>query len=95
MTIDQFANALGQGAYDVDRFYGHLFMWCKPQVVVKLHQCGVRAGIVKILLIGTSKIIPKVLMLTGNDLGGYNNYAKLTVWGDIDNMAATWLYGTI
>lgn len=28
----------------------------------------------------------------GNPFGGYN-YAKLAVAGDIDNLAASWLYG--
>jgi hypothetical protein len=91
-TIDQFATAMGQGAYDVDDF-------------ADTYICGAVTGDCELAPIwGAAQSIVKYTSywhfqnhtagpdVHGNPFGGYN-YAKLTVAGDIDNLAASWLYG--
>ncbi|QDQ25465.1 phospholipase [Chitinimonas arctica] len=91
-TVEQFAAALGQGAYDVDDF-------------ADTYLCGATTGDCQLApLWGMGSAFVNYTSyhhfqnhtagpdVHGNALGGYN-YQKLTVWGDIDNMAAAWLYG--
>ncbi|MEC5163618.1 MULTISPECIES: hypothetical protein [unclassified Janthinobacterium] len=91
-SIEQFATALGQGAYDVDDF-------------VDTYLCGASTGNCQYAPVwgGGAKIVKYTSYwhfqnhtagpdVHGNPFGGYN-YAKLSMAGDIDNMAATWLYG--
>jgi hypothetical protein len=83
---------MGQGAYDVDDF-------------ADTYLCGATTGSCQLAPVwGAGRGHRQVHLLLAlpephpgrrcsrQRLGGYN-YAKLTVWGDIDNMAATWLYG--
>jgi hypothetical protein len=92
ITIDQMAATLGQGAYDVDDFRIPIFV-AQPQVAAKSHLFGAQVQVLlNIPLTGTSKIILKAQTYMVMTLGGYN-YQKLTVWGAIDNMAASWLVG--
>jgi hypothetical protein len=70
-----------------------LFYVAHPQVAVNKLLFGAQAQVLlNTLLIGTFMNRTQGSDVHGNDFGGYN-YAKLTVWGDIDNMAASWLYG--
>lgn len=92
MTIDQFAAALGQGAYDVDDFADTYICGATTGDCQLAPVWGLGAGIVKYTSYWHFQNHTQGADVHGNDLGGYN-YAKLTVWGDIDNMAATWLYG--
>jgi hypothetical protein len=91
-TMDQFARALAQGAYDVDDF-------------ADTYQCGAISGncvYAPVWNLGASVTNYTSFWhfqnhtagrdVHGNPFGGYN-YAKLAVPGDIDKLAATWLYG--
>ncbi|MCH8619516.1 phospholipase [Undibacterium sp. TS12] len=92
ISIDQFATAMGQGAYDVDDF-------------ADTYICGAVTGDCQLAPIwGAAQSIVKYTSywhfqnhtagpdVHGNPFGGYN-YAKLTVAGDVDNLAASWLVG--
>jgi hypothetical protein len=92
MTIDQFANTLGQGAYDVDDFMDTYLCGATTGSCQIAPVWGLGAGIVKYTSYWHFQNHTQGSDVHGNDLGGYN-YQKLTVWGAIDNMAATWLYG--
>ena len=92
MTIDQFANTLGQGAYDVDDFMDTYLCGATTGSCQIAPVWGLGAGIVKYTSYWHFQNHTQGSDAHGNDLGGYN-YQKLTVWGDIDNMAASWLYG--
>ena len=92
LTIDQFAAALGQGAYDVDDFADTYLCGATTGDCQLAPVWGLGAGIVKYTSYWHFQNHTQGADAHGNDIGGYN-YDKLTVWGDIDNMAATWLYG--
>jgi len=92
MTMDQFALALGQGAYDVDDFADTYICGATTGDCQQAPVWGAGSGIVKYTSYFHFQNQTQGADEHGNDFGGYN-YAKLTVWGDIDNMAATWLYG--
>lgn len=92
LTIDQFATALGQGAYDVDDFADTYICGASTGSCQLAPVWGAGASIVKYTSYWHFQNHTQGADAHGNDLGGYN-YAKLTVWGDIDNMAASWLYG--
>jgi hypothetical protein len=91
-TIDQFAAALGQGAYDVDDFADTYICGATTGDCELAPVWGLGASIVKYTSYWHFQNQTQGPDVHGNDFGGYN-YAKLTVWGDIDNMAASWLYG--
>lgn len=91
-TIEQFAQALGQGAYDVDDFADTYLCGATTGSCQLAPVWGLGAGIVKYTSYWHFQNHTAGPDAHGNDLGGYN-YHKLTVWGDIDKMAATWLYG--
>jgi hypothetical protein len=91
-TIDQFAAALGQGAYDVDDFADTYICGATTGNCQLAPVWGAGASIVKYTSYWHFQNHTQGADAHGNDLGGYN-YAKLTVWGDIDNMAASWLVG--
>ncbi|HEX4869862.1 MAG TPA: hypothetical protein VFV15_03945 [Moraxellaceae bacterium] len=92
MTIDQFAAALGQGAYDVDDFADTYICGATTGDCQLAPVWGAGASIVKYTSYWHFQNHTRGADVHGNDLGGYN-YNLLTVWGDIDNMAASWLYG--
>ena len=92
MTIDQFAAALGQGAYDVDDFADTYICGATTGNCQLAPVWGAGASIVKYTSYWHFQNHTQGSDVHGNRYGGYN-YAKLTVWGDIDNMAASWLYG--
>ncbi|MDN3577134.1 phospholipase [Chitinimonas viridis] len=91
-TVDQFAAALGQGAYDVDDFADTYLCGATTGDCQMAPVWGLGAGIVKYTSYLHFQNHTGGPDVHGNDLGGYN-YNKLTVWGDIDNMASSWLYG--
>ncbi|HET8730855.1 MAG TPA: hypothetical protein VFM34_07085 [Moraxellaceae bacterium] len=92
LTIDQFATALGQGAYDVDDFADTYICGATTGDCELAPVWGAGASIVKYTSYWHFQNHTQGADVHGNDMGGYN-YAKLTVWGDIDDMAASWLYG--
>ena len=92
LTLTQLADTLGQGAYDVDDFEdtylcGAISGDCQVAPV-----WGLGASIVKYTSYWHFQNHTRGADVHGNDFGGYN-YDLLTVWGSIDNMAASWLYG--
>lgn len=91
-SIEQFAAALGQGAYDVDDFADTYICGATTGNCQLAPVWGLGAGIVKYTSYWHFQNQTQGSDVHGNDFGGYN-YDKLTVWGDIDNMAASWLYG--
>ncbi|MDF2445629.1 MAG: phospholipase [Moraxellaceae bacterium] len=92
LTIDQFAAALGQGAYDVDEFADTYICGATTGNCQLAPVWGLGAGIVKYTSYWHFQNHTQGVDAHGNDIGGYN-YAKLTSWGTIDDMAATWLIG--
>ncbi len=91
-TVEQMANVLGQGAYDVDDFMDTYFCGATTGDCQTAPVWGLGAGIVKYTSYWHFQQHTRGADAHGNDKGGYN-YDLLTVWGDIDNMAASWLYG--
>jgi len=91
-SIDQFAAALGQGAYDVDDFADTYICGATTGNCQLAPVWGAGASIVKYTSYWHFQNHTAGRDVHGNPFGGYN-YAKLTVAGDIDNMAAAWLYG--
>ncbi|MFC7419465.1 hypothetical protein ACFQNF_06190 [Iodobacter arcticus] len=90
-TWEQFAETVGQGAYDVDDF-------------ADTYLCGATTGSCQISPVYSTLKIAQYTSywhfqnhtagsdVHGNKFGGYN-YSKLTVAGDIDKLAKTWLIG--
>ncbi|MTW01566.1 phospholipase [Duganella ginsengisoli] len=91
-TVDQFAQALGQGAYDVDDFADTYLCGASTGSCVLAPVWGAGASIVKYTSYWHFQNHTSGPDVHGNPFGGYN-YAKLTVNGDVDNLAAGWLYG--
>jgi hypothetical protein len=92
LTVDQFAAAMGQGAYDVDDFSDTYICGASTGSCQQAPVWGAGSGIVKYTSYWHFMNATRGSDVHGNDYGGYN-YNLLTVWGDIDNMAASWLYG--
>lgn len=91
-SVAAFAEALGQGAYDVDDFEDTFLCGAITGSCQLAPVWGLGASIVKYTSYWHFQNHTRGSDAHGNDFGGYN-YAKLTVWGAIDNMAASWLYG--
>lgn len=91
-TMDQFAQALGQGAYDVDDFADTYFCGASTGSCVLAPVWGAGSGIVKYTSYWHFQNHTAGADVHGNPFGGYN-YAKLGMAGDIDKLAAGWLYG--
>lgn len=91
-TIDQFARVLGQGAYDVDDFTDTYICGATTGACQFAPVWNLGASIVKYTSYWHFQNHTSGADVHGNPFGGYN-YAKLTVAGDIDHMAAAWLYG--
>ncbi|MBI2380262.1 MAG: phospholipase [Gammaproteobacteria bacterium] len=89
-TIEQFAQVLGQGAYDVDDFADTYLCGAVTGDCQQAPVWGAGASLVKYTSYWHFQNHTRGGDAHGNDIGGYN-YSQLTVWGDIDNMAATWL----
>lgn len=92
LTVTQLANLLGQAAYDVDDFEDTFFCGAITGSCVQAPIWGAAESIVKYTSYWHFQNHTQGPDQHGNDFGGYN-YQKLTVWGDIDNLAATWLKG--
>lgn len=91
-TMEQFAAALGQGAYDVDDFADTYLCGATTGNCQLAPVWGAGASIVKYTSYWHFQNHTTGRDVHGNPFGGYN-YAKLAVAGDIDNLAASWLYG--
>ncbi len=91
-SMEQFAEVVGQGAYDVDDFADTFLCGAITGDCVEAPVWGAGSSIVKYTSYWHFQNHTRGGDAHGNDLGGYN-YDLLTVWGAIDNMAATWLRG--
>lgn len=92
MTITQFAEVIGQGAYDVDDFQDTYLCGAITGDCVYAPVFNAGSSLVNYTSYWHFQNHTRGSDSHGNDFGGYN-YDLLTVWGDIDNMAATWLTG--
>ena len=92
LTIDALANLLGQAAYDVDDFEDTFFCGAITGDCVQAPLWGAAQSIVKYTSYWHFQNHTQGADSHGNDFGGYN-YEKLTVWGNVDSLAATWLKG--
>lgn len=92
ITVEQFAAAMGQGAYDVDDFADTFLCGATTGSCVQAPVWGLGKGIVNYTSYWHFQNHTAGSDVHGNPFGGYN-YAKLTVAGDIDKLAATWLVG--
>ncbi|MFE8069844.1 hypothetical protein QQM79_02195 [Marinobacteraceae bacterium S3BR75-40.1] len=90
-SISQFADVLGQGAYDVDDFEDTFICGAITGDCQTAPVWGLGSSIVKYTSYWHFQNHTRGTDAHGNDFGGYD-YDKLTVWGDIDDMAAAWLY---
>jgi len=91
-TVEQFAQQLGQGAYDVDDFADTYICGAVTGDCQLAPVWGLGKGIVNYTSYWHFQNHTQGPDVHGNPFGGYN-YAKLTVKGDIDDLAATWLVG--
>ncbi|GAA3918443.1 phospholipase [Litoribacillus peritrichatus] len=91
-TVDSFAEIIGQGAFDVDDFEDTFICGAVTGDCVEAPVWGLGSSIVKYTSYWHFQNHTQGSDVHGNDLGGYN-YDKLTVWGTVDNLAASWLYG--
>lgn len=91
-TIDQFAAAMGQGAYDVDDFADTYICGVITGDCEMAPVWGLAQGIVKYTSYWHFQNHTAGRDVHGNPFGGYN-HATLTVAGDVDNLANAWLYG--
>jgi len=92
ISVQEFGDILGQGAYDVDDFQdtyicGAITGDCQYSPVWSLG-----ASVVQYTSYWHFQNHTRGSDAHGNDIGGYN-YDLLTVWGTIDNLAAAWLNG--
>lgn len=92
LTVDQLAERLGQGAYDVDDFEDTYLCGAVTGDCVRAPLWGTLSSIVSYSSYWHFQNHTQGPDAHGNDFGGYN-YDKLTVWGDVDNLAASWLKG--
>lgn len=91
-SMEAFAQALGQGAYDVDDFADTYICGTITGNCQQAPVWGAASGIVKYTTYWHFQNHTAGRDVHGNPYGGYN-YAKLTVAGTIDNMAKAWLIG--
>lgn len=91
-TMDQFAHVLAEGAAAPDYFEDTYFCGAITGDCVQAPVWGAGSFIITYTAYWHFRNYTQGPDVHGNPLGGYN-YDKLTVWGAIDNMAATWLKG--
>ncbi len=89
-TIDQFAETVGQGAFDVDDFQDTFICGAITGDCVYSPVFNAGASIAQYTSYWHFQNHTRGGDAHGNDLGGYN-YDLLTVWGVVDDLAATWL----
>ena len=91
-TVEQFTTAMGK-AFMTSMILPILTCAEQPPAVANWHRSGVRPrASLNTLPTGHFQNHTAGPDVHGNPFGGYN-YAKLTVAGDIDNLAAAWLVG--
>ncbi|MFZ5722273.1 MAG: phospholipase [Pseudomonadota bacterium] len=91
-TVDQMAQVLGQGAYDVDNFQDTYICGAVTGDCVHAPLWGLGTDIAKYTSFWHFQSHVRGADVHGNDKGGYDP-SKLVVSGDIDDLAESWLYG--
>ncbi|WP_374352634.1 hypothetical protein [Chitinimonas sp.] len=91
-TIEQLASTLGQGAYDVDDFSDTYICGAVTGDCAQAPLWGLASGIARYTSYWHFENHAAGADVHGNRFGGYN-YAKIPVRGDVDKLAAGWLYG--
>ncbi len=92
MTPAALGELMGQAAYDVDDFEDTFLCGAITGSCVQAPVWGMAESIVKYTSYWHFQNHTQGADVHGNDFGGYN-YDKLTVWGTVDSLAATWLKG--
>ncbi|MEH6417078.1 hypothetical protein [Pseudomonas sp. CGJS7] len=90
-TIDTFAAAIGQGAYDVDDFSDTYLCGALTGDCVKAPLWGTTASLVNYTSYWHFQDHANSRDVHGNTYGGYN-YDRSVMKGDIDKLAADWLW---
>ena len=90
-TIDQFAAVMGQGAYDVDSFADTYICGAITGDCEKAPLWGLGTSIAKYSSFWHFEDHAHGKDAHGNPYGGYN-YARVPVMGDVDVLAAGWLW---
>jgi hypothetical protein len=90
-TIEQMAQVLGQGAYDVDDFQDTYICGAITGDCVHAPVWGLGSDIAKYTSFWHFQSHVRGTDIHGNDRGGYDA-SKLVVSGDIDDLAEAWLY---
>ncbi len=90
-SIDQFAAAMGQGAYDVDGFADTYICGAITGECEKAPLWGLGTSIAKYSSFWHFEDHAHGKDVHGNPYGGYN-YARVPVMGDVDVLAAGWLW---
>lgn len=91
-SMAQFTTALSEGAAAPDDFDDTYFCGAITGDCVNAPVWGAGASIVKYTSYWHFRNYTQGPDVHGNPMGGYD-YDKLTVWGTVDNLAATWLDG--
>ncbi len=91
-TVEQMAQVIGQGSYDVDEFMDTYICGAVTGDCQTAPVWGLGASIVKYTSWWHFQNHTRGSDAHGNDKGGYN-YDQLRVWGTLDDMAASWLVG--
>ena len=89
-TMDQFAQAIGQGAHDVDYFEDTYICGATSGNCQGAPVWGLASGLARYTSFWHFQNHTAGADVHGNAFGGYN-YGKLNDPGDIDMLAATWL----
>ncbi|AZZ95175.1 phospholipase [Hahella sp. KA22] len=92
ISVTQMADMIGQGAYDVDDFEDTFLCGAVTGDCVLAPVWGLGSSIVNYTSYWHFQNHTRGADAHGNDIGGYD-YSKLSVKGDVDNMAASWLKG--
>jgi len=92
ISVQEFGEILGQGAYDVDDFQDTYICGAVSGDCQYAPVWSLGASVVQYTSYWHFQNHTRGSDVHGNDIGGYN-YDLLTVWGSIDNLAASWLYG--
>ncbi|WP_137939617.1 phospholipase [Chitinivorax sp. B] len=92
LTMDAFAQAIGQGAYDVDDFADTYICGAVTGDCQRAPLWGTTASLINYTSYWHFQNHAAGRDVHGNPFGGYN-YAKLIKPGDVDKLAASWLKG--
>lgn len=90
-TIEQLAQALGQGAYDVDAFSDTFICGAITGDCVNAPVWGLGTSIARYTSFWHFQDHAHGTDAHGNRYGGYN-YSRIAIKGDIDDLAAGWLW---